>query len=169
MLSKNDCAYYCFPLFSWDLKKAVLSHLWPCCCFWSPATVHWTQQHIYLCFYSVLISTFSNSYHQSKLWFSTYPDRMASNQRTTSFTEDSPAQGEGVKIGVAASPSGAFDSIEPWELDPVRETILDETCLTEAWRRKAKKELQEKDEWRQRDIQALRDMVPGEKMRIFLH
>ena len=53
--------------------------------------------------------------------------------------------------------------IPPWEQDPFGEGEQEkvEEALSEGWRRKAYRELQEKPEWRQRDIEELRNMVRG--------
>ena len=53
--------------------------------------------------------------------------------------------------------------ISPWEHDPVGggEPGEAEEALSEGWHRKAYKELQEKPEWRGRDIEELRNMVRG--------
>ena len=53
--------------------------------------------------------------------------------------------------------------IPPWKHDPVGEFEPDgsEEALSEGWRRKAHNELQEKSEWRQRDIEEQRNMVRG--------
>ena len=53
--------------------------------------------------------------------------------------------------------------IPPWEHDPVGggESGEAEKALSEGWRRKAYRELQEKPEWRRRDIEELRNMVRG--------
>ena len=53
--------------------------------------------------------------------------------------------------------------IPPWEHDPFGECEQEEVeeALSEGWRRKAYRELQEKPEWRQRDIEELRNMVRG--------
>lgn len=55
--------------------------------------------------------------------------------------------------------------IPPWEHDPVGggEPGEAEKALSEGWRRKAYRELQEKPEWRRRDIEELRNMVRDEK------
>ena len=54
--------------------------------------------------------------------------------------------------------------ITPFEHDPFRGEGDEETeeALSEGWRRKAYRELQEKSEWRQRDIEELRNMVKGD-------
>ena len=53
--------------------------------------------------------------------------------------------------------------IPPWEYDPFGKCEQEEVeeALSEGWRRKAYRELQEKPEWRQRDIEELRNMVRG--------
>ena len=53
--------------------------------------------------------------------------------------------------------------IPPWEHDSFGEDEQEEVveALSEGWRRKAYRELQEKPEWRQRDIEELRNMVRG--------
>jgi len=55
--------------------------------------------------------------------------------------------------------------ITPFEHDPFRGEGDEETeeALSEGWRRKAYRELQEKSEWRQRDIEELRNMVKDEQ------
>ena len=52
--------------------------------------------------------------------------------------------------------------ITPFEHDPFRGDGEGGETLSEGWRRKAYRELQEKPEWRQRDIEELRNMVKGD-------
>ena len=58
--------------------------------------------------------------------------------------------------------------IAPFELDPVSDedesnsNVDVAAVLGEGWQRKAYKELHEKSEWRQRDIEELRSMVQSE-------
>ena len=58
--------------------------------------------------------------------------------------------------------------ITPWEHDPFGgcEPGEAEVALTEGWRQKAYKELQEKPEWRRRDIEELRSMVRGKEIEL---
>jgi len=48
-------------------------------------------------------------------------------------------------------------------LEPLEDPILDIEGLSEEWQKRAQEEIQEKVEWRQRDIQALRDLVQAEE------
>ena len=90
--------------------------------------------------------------------------------QTTTFTKDPQLDlnAEGKEGGEEASvaESDAFLSIVPWEHDPVSDQVPDENALSEGWYSKAYQELQEKKEWRQRDIQALREMLPSKKRTI---
>jgi hypothetical protein len=68
----------------------------------------------------------------------------------------------------SVSPAPEDDyGIVPWELDPIGggdadvDADVDTDKIGEGWTRKAYNELQEKPEWRQRDIQELRTVVQG--------
>lgn len=53
------------------------------------------------------------------------------------------------------------EGLEPWVHDPLTSEVKVGEELDEVWTRKAYLELQEKSQWRQRDIQALREIVLG--------
>ena len=50
---------------------------------------------------------------------------------------------------------------EYFEYDPVRVEVTPEDDLSDWWRDKAQEELQEKIEWRDRDVRALERIVDG--------
>jgi len=51
---------------------------------------------------------------------------------------------------------------EAFRLDSLKNSHLDSEPLAAEWQRRAQEELQEKEEWRERDIQALRELVEAE-------
>jgi len=52
---------------------------------------------------------------------------------------------------------------EAFCLESLKNSHLDSEPLSAEWQRRAQEELQEKEEWRERDIQALREMVEAEE------
>ncbi len=91
---------------------------------------------------------------------------------------DEPPVASGFGVGIRGSTVSPVPSVSAaedddygivaWEHDPVGEEEEDDgggvdvaVTLGEGWERKAQNELHEKAEWRQRDIQELRNMVQG--------
>jgi len=70
------------------------------------------------------------------------------------------SQGEESLPDVVREAEAAYE--ESYILEPLHSPITNIEGLNDEWQKRAQKELQEKVEWRQRDIQALRDLVEAE-------
>ena len=83
----------------------------------------------------------------------------------TSFQRQTSSRASGGRGSSSASVAPADDfglvayELDPWDVTAEQE---EEAMLHAGWIRKAEEEVCEKREWRQRDIQALREMVQGD-------